>query len=81
MELFRARLLDCTDEERSVLLTAAEVLGLDLEYEGKNKSKREVDDNAKDEDDAKSGIDGDGGGDIATMNDSDDCDDNENMVK
>ena len=35
VELFRARLLDCTDEERSVLLAAAEVLGLDLEYEGR----------------------------------------------
>ena len=84
VELFRARLLDCTEEERSVLLTAAEVLGLDLEYEGKNKSKIEVDDNAKDEDDVKSDIDGDGGGDIATVNNGDDCDvndDDENMVK
>lgn len=32
VELFRARLLDCTEEERSVLLAAAEVLGLDLDY-------------------------------------------------
>ena len=30
VELFRARLLDCTDEERATLLAAAEVLGLDL---------------------------------------------------
>ena len=29
--LFRARLLDCTEEERKVLLKAAEILGLDLE--------------------------------------------------
>ena len=36
VELFRVRLLDCTEEERSVLLAAAEVLGLDLEYEGRN---------------------------------------------
>ena len=39
VELFRARLLDCTEEERSVLLAAAEVLGLDLEYEGRKGMK------------------------------------------
>ena len=40
VELFRARLnAECTEEERSVLLAAAEVLGLDLEYEGRKGTK------------------------------------------
>lgn len=29
--LFKARMLDCTDEERAVLVRAGEILGLDLE--------------------------------------------------
>ena len=33
VELFRARLLDCSGEERNVLLKAAEVLGLELTEE------------------------------------------------
>ena len=36
VELFRARLLDATDEERAVLLAATEVLGLDLEGGGED---------------------------------------------
>lgn len=31
VELFRMKLSDCSDEEREVLLKAAEILGLDLE--------------------------------------------------
>ena len=67
VELFRARLLDCTDEERSVLLAAAEVLGLDLEYEGR-KGTKDGDDKGDSGDDSGN-VDGsddaivDGGGD------------------
>ena len=50
VELFRARLLDATDEERAVLLAATEVLGLDLEGGG------EVDDSRSDDESA--GIEG-----------------------
>ena len=39
VELFRARLSDCSDEERSVLLAAADLLGLDLEHEVKKKDE------------------------------------------
>lgn len=32
VELFRARLMEASEEERKVLLAAADILGLDLEY-------------------------------------------------
>ena len=32
VELFRARMAECTEEEYATLLAAAEVLGLDLDY-------------------------------------------------
>ena len=41
VELFRARLSECTDEEREVLVNAAEILGLDLEYEAEEKDESE----------------------------------------
>ena len=31
VELFKAKLMDCTEDEKKVLLAAADVLGLDLE--------------------------------------------------
>ena len=31
VELFKAKMLDCTDEEKKVLLQAAEILGIDVE--------------------------------------------------
>ena len=31
VELFKTRLMDCTEEEKKVLLKASEILGLDLE--------------------------------------------------
>lgn len=33
VELFRTKLVDCSEEERKVLLAAADVLGLDLSYD------------------------------------------------
>lgn len=38
VELFKARLVDCSNQERGVLLAAADVLGLDLNYVADEKS-------------------------------------------
>ena len=79
VELFRARLLDCTDEERSVLLAAAEVLGLDLEYEGEKgvKGGSEEGDSRDDSGIVDGGDDVDEGDDVG----SNVGDENKNMVK
>ena len=40
VELFRARLMEASEEERKVLLAAADILGLDLEYEAEEKGEK-----------------------------------------
>ena len=43
VELFKARLLDASDEDRATLLAAAEVLGLDLDYDADSDVQKEAD--------------------------------------